>query len=673
MKHHLFILTVVSLSLVLWAGIAMAEGFGTPIVDGVLDGVYGAAEASDPSGDGNGNAPMDLLNLYVCNDNVYWYFYFTINTDISANNWGKYAIYIDTTNDANGATSDAWGRNVIVNDPHKPEYGIYTWINATPYGTEDINLASWNGAGWDFSTISEGALLGGVTPGAIEWKVEKTAIGSPTEIWCEVWDTGGGGGDNAQDTINDPPDDWNATDWSTQAVLSNSTHVSESAGGDVIPPTVSYAKAVGQDPITQISVLFSEPVDQTTAETTNNYTVSGGITVNTATLQGGATTVLLDITPALTTGACYSVTVINVEDLAGNPIVANGVGNVDCFKLFELFVKANMNLHLRDHTYYPDPDLVAIEGSRDPFTWDPTCDDMLEDADGDSVYTGTFQFCIACDCGTGLIPFSTLEYKFTHQCTEWEGTGNHYYEFSDAAPVDTVNIWWEDVAPADLTLNAMDVIWFVDFNQLAEPPVDGVDTVGVNGSQAPLSWDVPPINELRDNGVLPDTTAGDGIWSTRITFPAGTYKNVGYKFLLNSVYECEGEGNRDIYLDDTMFSEANPLVMPVLIYDICQPSSVEDLSLGTSRLSLTVHPNPAVGMRTKLSFIAPESGHGRIAVYDLGGRLIRTLRDQVFEAGIHTTLFDGRDAAGNEIPAGIYFVRLNLNNLQETRRMTFLR
>jgi len=42
----------------------------------------------------------------------YIYFAYTINADIAATNWGKYVIYVDTTNDASGATNDAWTRNV---------------------------------------------------------------------------------------------------------------------------------------------------------------------------------------------------------------------------------------------------------------------------------------------------------------------------------------------------------------------------------------------------------------------------------------------------------------------------------------------------------------------------------------------------------------------------------
>ncbi len=86
MKKFLSSLALMVLAVLTGASLAGAEGFGTPTMDGIPDGVYGAAEATDPAGDGAGNANMDLLELYVCNDASYWYFCFTINDDINATN-----------------------------------------------------------------------------------------------------------------------------------------------------------------------------------------------------------------------------------------------------------------------------------------------------------------------------------------------------------------------------------------------------------------------------------------------------------------------------------------------------------------------------------------------------------------------------------------------------------
>lgn len=152
----------------------------TPLVDGVVDAVYGAPVAIDSSGDGNGNAALDLLELYITNDASYVYFAFTINTDIGATNWGKYILYLDTDGvPGSGATSDAWGRNVAAANEHLPEFSINTWVDSPPYGTDHIQFWGWGGSAWTLiGTISEAALGAGTTS-VIEWKVAKTDLGSP--------------------------------------------------------------------------------------------------------------------------------------------------------------------------------------------------------------------------------------------------------------------------------------------------------------------------------------------------------------------------------------------------------------------------------------------------------------------------------------------------------------
>lgn len=210
-----------------------------PTVDGIIDPEYGDPVASDPSGDGNGNAPMDLGALYVTEDAENIYLAFSINADISgSNNWGKYAIYIDTSNDAEGAASDAWGRSVLVSDPHKPEFGIYTWVDADDYNAGSTQLWAYANGSWAQLGTAAEAARGIGTTSVLEYRVSKTALGNPSDIYLEVWSTGGGNSDNAQDTINDPADDWNASDWNTQSLLACSTHFAVTP--IVTPPGASH-------------------------------------------------------------------------------------------------------------------------------------------------------------------------------------------------------------------------------------------------------------------------------------------------------------------------------------------------------------------------------------------------------------------------------------------------
>ena len=282
----------------------------TPIVDGVVDAVYGAPLASDPAGDGNGNAAMDLLDLYMTDDVDYFYIAFTVNEDLSATNWGKYMFYVDTTNDANGATSDAWGRNVVVNDPHKPEFSLNTYVDSAPYGPEDIQFWTWNQGTTSWSqvgSVAEAALGTGATS-TLEWKVAKSEFGNPDTIWVEVWSTGNGGGDNAQDTINDPADDWNATDWSTTAVLANSTAYQQQ--------TVPVAPVLVVDSPTEGQRFASPDIQvQGNATSTLPYTVT--VNVNSAALFTPTLTALGDFSQPVTLAVgdnTITVTAVNADD-----------------------------------------------------------------------------------------------------------------------------------------------------------------------------------------------------------------------------------------------------------------------------------------------------------------------------------------------------------------------
>jgi len=89
-------------------------------------------------------------------------------------------------------------------------------------------------------------------------------------------------------------------------------------GGDVTPPVIQSVVAVG-DP-NQVVVDFSEALDETTAETSSNYGISDGVLVSNATLDANSRTVRLT-TSTLGEGINYTLTVNEVEDLAGNTVL----------------------------------------------------------------------------------------------------------------------------------------------------------------------------------------------------------------------------------------------------------------------------------------------------------------------------------------------------------------
>ena len=83
-------------------------------------------------------------------------------------------------------------------------------------------------------------------------------------------------------------------------------------------------------------------------------------------------------------------------------------------------------------------------------------------------------------------------------------------------------------------------------------------------------------------------------------------------------------------------------------------------------------PNPAsAGSRVELEL--PRTARVEAGIYDVAGRLVRTLERGEFPAGRHALRWDGLDAAGARVGAGLYFYRVRVDGAAEVRRVAFTR
>jgi flagellar hook assembly protein FlgD len=62
-----------------------------------------------------------------------------------------------------------------------------------------------------------------------------------------------------------------------------------------------------------------------------------------------------------------------------------------------------------------------------------------------------------------------------------------------------------------------------------------------------------------------------------------------------------------------------------------------------------------------------------VRVYDLSGRLVRTLVDEVRPAGFQTVVWDGFDANGQAAASGVYLVRLAADGVERSVKATMLK
>jgi flagellar hook assembly protein FlgD len=96
--------------------------------------------------------------------------------------------------------------------------------------------------------------------------------------------------------------------------------------------------------------------------------------------------------------------------------------------------------------------------------------------------------------------------------------------------------------------------------------------------------------------------------------------------------------------------------------------------VNTGVLAITsVHPNPTSGSAT-VQFNSPGVTGACLEVYDMSGHLMRTSLIGVATAGIHTTVWDGRDDTGAVLSSGVYLVRITGDGTQSiASRVVILR
>ncbi len=84
---------------------------------------------------------------------------------------------------------------------------------------------------------------------------------------------------------------------------------------------------------------------------------------------------------------------------------------------------------------------------------------------------------------------------------------------------------------------------------------------------------------------------------------------------------------------------------------------VEDGDLPRTLVSEGNFPNPFNPMTT-IKFAVPQAGRVDLSVYDVAGRKVATVLNEVMEAGRQSVTWTGRNDAGQTVSSGTYFYRL---------------
>lgn len=141
-----------------------------------------------------------------------------------------------------------------------------------------------------------------------------------------------------------------------------------------------------------------------------------------------------------------------------------------------------------------------------------------------------------------------------------------------------------------------------------------------------------------------DTLSGSGDTYVDTTAEADqryTYRIKAYKDTLESLYSNE---------------------VSILITDVS-----EDVRIPAEYSISQNYPNP-FNPTTKIKFALPETAWTKITIYDLLGREIRTLINEVVEAGYHAIRFDAHN-----LPNSVYIYKIQSGDFTQTKKMILMK
>jgi hypothetical protein len=84
------------------------------------------------------------------------------------------------------------------------------------------------------------------------------------------------------------------------------------------------------------------------------------------------------------------------------------------------------------------------------------------------------------------------------------------------------------------------------------------------------------------------------------------------------------------------------------------------------------YPNP-FNVSTVISFSIPSRSHVRVDVFDILGRSVVTLLEDVRDQGYHAIAWDGTSASGEDLSSGVYLYRVSSDGHTEQRKMVLLK
>jgi len=222
-------------------------------------------------------------------------------------------------------------------------------------------------------------------------------------------------------------------------------------------------------------------------------------------------------------------------------------------------------------------------------------------------------------------------------------------------------------------------------------------TVGVDMNDSPspndklgsftasLQWDTLAVSYVGNSGVASGFTGvvnDQNASSGELIFNGANINGATGAFSLITIdFVAVGSSGYSSLVDleySAMASTAFTNLLPVLsardtMLTIDPPTSIDPLSSVPQDYMLTQnYPNP-FNPETTIEFALPVSGVVSLKIYDISGKLVKTLVDEQLSAGRFQTSWNATNDAGAAVSSGVYVYRLSSGSFQQIKRMIYLK
>ncbi|TET47521.1 T9SS type A sorting domain-containing protein [candidate division TA06 bacterium] len=266
-------------------------------------------------------------------------------------------------------------------------------------------------------------------------------------------------------------------------------------------------------------------------------------------------------------------------------------------------------------------------------------------------------------------PFIGMDYSQPKSRHGWEFTGS-WAPHRDNDSMDVALKASVDDAPGPILFEA-----FATDGPTGGPGIDDDDYVRLEFN---AHTNIPTIDQTNIDNILPlsgghtwlsvDGSLGSAVWSADSTQLI--------------VYLTTSGGVPTVAVGDTVYPDS------VTIQDAwglaCKSPRVitgsfevgiEESHLEKARfvdMLYLARPNPFTG-NTRIEYEISSRALTRVRVYDITGRVVATLVEEVKDPGRYSAVWDGTSSGGSRVSSGIYFYRMEAGSFTSTRKITHLK